>query len=266
MERIWLPTTGHLKIRMLRFSHLRAIDNDRDWGNNKTRTNARLAVRRFLGWALQGDLIDHNPALKFEKLRIRRRKVLAYDLDQAQTLVQWMIDNESADAALYFGLGFDTGIRPGELIALTWEMFDGDGFTVSKGMSRGELGDNKNHTERYVPVSEGMVTWLVKHRATHMAKGEPNGHVVRNQYGRPYQRPSKLNARFHRACKKTGLPDYLEKHNPYPYRKTFVTGLYESGMDPRDASQIADHSQRVAEQHYVAQSKKQRLIKARRKL
>jgi len=266
LERVWLPTIGSLKINMLRFSDLRTIDNTRTWTSNKTRRNARLAVRRFLDWALQGDLIDSNPALKFQKLRVRKREVKAYSLDEATKLVGWLRENAPDDPALYFGLGFDTGIRPGEMIALTWQMFDGHGFDVSVGMSSGELGDTKTHKARYVPVSEGMKRWLTSHRAKHMAMGEPNGHIIRNQYGRPYQRPSKLNIWFHRGCAGAELPDYLNKHSPYPYRKSFVTGLYESTMHPQDASQIAGHTRKTAEGHYVAQTAKERLRKARREM
>ena len=71
---------------------------------------------------------------------------------------------------MYFRTAFGTGMRTGELLALHWSKYDGEGFEVDEAIVRHELKDTKTHRARYVPLPKALNTEL-KEFKTQVGKG-----------------------------------------------------------------------------------------------
>ena len=257
----WLPFIDKLPIRSVRYAHLREIDHQIDWPSEKTQKNARVPLSGMFKFALHGDLIDHNPCEKFENIRLKKKVAEAYAAEERAELIGWLKANAPPVPYMYFRTAFGTGMRSGELIGLSWPMFNGEGFKVSETIVRGERTTTKTHIERFVPFSPSLLGELDEFRKQQAnARGitYDRGHVFLNQYSRPFARSDKLNTWFHQACKATGVTDLLGKHSPYPWRHTYITLAIEHSLDvgePVDLVTLADttgHSPEVMMKVYRA--------------
>lgn len=173
-----MPLLGHLPIRSIRYATLRRIDANVKWGSAKTRTNVITALRQVFRFALEEDLVDANPAQKFRLTRRQRPDPDPYSLSERTALLAAL---EDTHAAFYFHVAFGTGMRTGELLALSWSDFDGESLHVRRSkVRRVEKGSTKTYQSRRVMLGADLAGMIEKHR-------RDVGHLFVNQYGRPYQ-------------------------------------------------------------------------------
>ena len=233
----WLPALGPLPIREIRFAHLREIDDGLNWPSPKTRKNALVPLYGLFRHALSGDLIDANPVEKFPYVKLERKQPQAYTREQRAELLKWIKENAPASPYMYFRTAFGTGMRTGELLALHWSRYDGEGFLVSEATVRHEITSTKTRAERYVPLTTALNGELREFPSRWQ-----KGYVFLNQYGRAYVRGDKLNVWLRKAIRATEVPDLGGRHNPYPWRHTFITLALEEGVDPVLLADTTGHS------------------------
>jgi integrase len=64
-----------------------------------------------------------------------------------------ILDQLSGDPQIFYALMFGTGMRPSEILALTWQDYDGQQMNVCKGIVRRKLKPNtKTHECRIVYI------------------------------------------------------------------------------------------------------------------
>lgn len=122
-----------------------------------------------------------------------------------------------------------TGLRKGELFALTWEDVDIiSGFiTINKSLDTetGAIGPTKTKRVRVVQMN-GMVAKIME-----------NGYTPGNEGDRCF-RTFNPNKRLTRICKLAGVPE-VSWHD---LRHTFATTCFERGMSPKWVSSTLGHA------------------------
>ena len=256
----WLPAIGKFPIRELRYAHLRDVDASIDWPSDKTRKNALIPLSGVFKYAWHGDLIDNNP-VKFPSPKIPKKEPQAYTREERDELLAWLKTNAPETPYMYFRTAFGTGMRTGELLALHWSNYDGEGFEVSEAIVRHELKDTKTHRARYVPLPKALNSELREFK-TRWEKG----FVFLNQYGRPYARGDKLNIWFRKAIEKTGVPELGGRNNPYPWRHTFISIAADEDMPVTLLADITGHSVEMLLKAYRAKRRRSDMQKQMEKI
>ena len=230
----WMPTIGHLAIRTIRYATLRRNYAAVEWKSAKTRTNVVTALRQVFRFALECDLIDHNPATKF-RLQRRQRPDPDPDPDPYSVSERNALLSELSGgyAGFYFRIAFGTGMRTGELLALTWADWDGSSFGVHKSKVRREIKDStKTYNSRRVMVGDDLAQLINERKAD-------VGHVIVNQYGRAYQSGYHTNREFRAAHERSGV---RTRSGPYPWRHTYTSLGLTAGLPPPFLAKQLGHS------------------------
>lgn len=206
-------------------------------------------LREALGYAVKLRLMPTNPILSTLPPSQEKRKPKIWN----ETQVGKFLD--AAKGRRFFGLfvtGIHTGLRKGELLALTWDDLDLENkmLHVSKTLAKTKKGlqvqpCKTTHSDRYVTLTESAVKALTLHREEQLLEKEMAG--------------LKYEDRGLVFCSKTGYyfsPDNLLKRFFYPniiraeipritfhgLRHTHVAILLEHGENIQAVSERVGHS------------------------
>jgi integrase len=141
-----------------------------------------------------------------------------------------------------------TAMRAGEIVSLEWQDID---FVerrinvINKPFHRVKSGK-----ERYVPMSDTILTMLYKQR-------QSQGRVFLNTKGEPITVKS-LSDRFRKYRKRAGLPEGIRFHS---LRHTSITWMHLKGVPSESLRQIAGHSA-IQTTHLYTHPSTQHLLEA----
>lgn len=189
--------------------------------------------------------VPSNPAGK----KCARRIVLPESVS-LNTLERYLLAHCEEDTCLGILIAFHTGIRIGELSALTWQDIDlKEGLLyIRKNMLRvkdenaGQSSDCKmtqiirqspktTDSSRTVPLPEKLIPLLLQHKkdaASYVISGVKN----------PWAEPRTIQYRFKIILKKCGI----EYFNFHMLRHAFATRCVSMGLDVKSLSEILGHS------------------------
>ena len=236
LQTYWMPHLQNRQVRSIELPVLRKIIRDTEWSSRKVMKNAISALRRVFEFAQADGYREDNPAAK---LTVKRRKSERtdpdpYTVDERDKLLTWLQSNTSAEIHAYFATAFYTGMRTGELLALTWDDYDGTALNVDKALVRREITTTKTDVARRVLVSERLAKIL-----NALPSRFRQGTIFTNQYGRRYQSGYHMNRRFREAHEKTGI---RHREGPYPWRHTYASIGLTSGAEPAWLAAQLGHS------------------------
>ncbi len=197
-----------------------ALDDAIEWPSQKTRSNALIPLRRVFEYARSRGWVSGNPVAMKAGKRTEGTPD-PYTEEERHKLLNWL---DGTLAGPYFRIAFGTGARTGELLALTWEDFDGASLWVNRSRVRGRLKGTKTGKPRRVILLPDVITAI-----NSIPRPIHGGPIFRNQYDRPYQSGYHLNQWFRRAHKATGV---RYRSGPYPWRHTYASHALSSGVRP----------------------------------
>jgi integrase len=118
----WLPQIGTDRITDIRYSDL--TNALAECHGRKTRNNRVSVVRGVFAFAKADRLIDVSPATELKTLKVQKEPPDPYSVTDAELIIAATRDTYGMHDGNRVEYGFFTGLRPSELIALTWPDID----------------------------------------------------------------------------------------------------------------------------------------------
>lgn len=195
--------------------------------STKRKRNALIPLRGIF------DLLDIRPNPAEFKLK---------NTDQKQDINRYLPEERNkllslfeGENLVYFALLFGCGFRPsGEVLALTWDDYDGATISVNKTISRRKL---KSTTKTYMARRVVVPDWIKPILDNHTTRFA-GGHIFLNSLGTFYRDSDKFNAAWLKAHELGSIPYRI----PYVCRHTRAAELLSTGVEPMEAAKQLGHS------------------------
>ena len=144
------------------------------------------------------------------------------------------------------------GLRPEEVLGLTWPDLRERVLNVDKAVAHGSVKRTKTEERRAVDILGPLADDLEAHRKALKATPGPGAWVFPHSLdpSRPWSDSMYRNWRkrvFEPAAERAGLSDLV----PYDLRRTFVSLLLSCGYRRGEVADQAGHSVAVMEKHYA---------------
>ena len=212
------------------------------------------SLKRLFLWAYQQELIEENPTLRLQSIRLTQG--LPKVLTEAQ--VEALLNTPDIHTPLglrdraILEVMYATGLRVSELVGLQFEQ-----LSLSSGMVQ-VIG--KGNKERIVPLGEVAVLWCQRYLSEArpaLVKHQPVSTLFVSRLGRSMTRQT-LWHRIRVLAEQAGLPEGL---SPHILRHAFATHLLNHGADLRTVQLLLGHSDLSTTQIYthVAQERLQKV-------
>jgi integrase len=203
--------------------------------------NAIVPLREMLGHAAEDKLIPSNPLAGirlFGNKRRAPRKVQPPTRDQVDAIVA-NAKREDAREAIRFAAA--TGLRRGELFALTWGDVDFDARTIHVHASNyaGKISDGTKTDagDRHVPLFKSIRQLLLERKARSRFS-QPEDFVFPTVVGTPMDPGNFVKREFRPAIRAAGL----ERCRWHDLRHYAVSALIAEGADIKLLQAIAGHA------------------------
>lgn len=231
-----LPKFGEMPIRDLKVSHVEKWRNDLlQRFTAKTVKEYQIVMRGIFQKALHDEEIGRNPVDALDNLKVKKPNVVPFMPHE----VKLILDTAQGWFKNYLALGFMTGMRVGEIVALKWENVDFQKreIYVCASRSMGKEGSTKTQSGiRYIPIMDTLFPFLENQ---YQISGDKEYMFV-NQYGNPFYDYKTIGSiqwtDILKACN-------LEHRRMYEMRHTCATNLLMSGQySVNEIASILGHS------------------------
>lgn len=189
--------------------------------------------------------------LKLPKVKKKNTDITVLSLEDQQKFINSLSD-DNPDKILYI-FALSTGLRLGEILALTWNDLNNGMVKVDKNIKNVKVNDKwtlllqdtpkTEKSNRYVPVPKNVLSQLEIHKKKQIelkSKAESlytdNNLIFATDFG-TYIDPSNLNRRFKKALVKADLTP-IKFHS---LRHTYATRLFENDIQPKVVSDLLGH-------------------------
>jgi integrase len=264
-------TIGDIKIQKLKNDKIQEFINNL---NEKGKINGEgglsyrtiEAIYKFLKGSLyqavESDYLRKNPAKKINLPKNKNNKKKFYTLEEETKIIEAIKDENRLDYFVKLALG--TGLRQGELRALTWENIDFDEaeINVTNAISREKnrdpnsarvydkvLRDPKtSSSKRVVPLPDSIVKLLKEYKKKYYQEPEkepeedsfnPEYDLVFPSVSGKILDPSVIRKHWKKIVNKAGVR-YLTFHNT---RHAYATRLHEKGVSNSEIQELLGHSE-----------------------
>lgn len=205
-------------------------------------------ISKALKHAVRMGILSHNPAEMVDPPRVVRSEITILAPGHIPRFLEVI---GKSQYSVFFYTAFATGMRLGELLALTWKDIDLEqGFiSVTKALTKRsgiiKIEDTKTaYSRRRIEMSASLVHLLGEHRHAEQAKGEMLGRPLEETdlvFCYPSNRllnPSTITHNFTGVIRQAGLP-YLNFH---ALRHTHASILIAGGVDIKLVSSRLGHA------------------------
>lgn len=240
-----LPAFGRFRLRDLHRGHIKALlAQKRTDGLSKNSVRLiRAALSVLLGDAVEDGLLAANPVLLLER-RSRRKRPDAITQAERRKHIRPLTYEQLAtflaaaearcsrrDLTLFLTMA-DTGLRPGEALALQWEDFDAADRTlrVERAVSAGHVRPTKTDEARRVDLTRRLVDalnrWQAEREADALINGrDPSLWIFHAERSGELLDELNVAKRFRALLRAAGLPRF----RLYDLRHTYATHLLTEG-------------------------------------
>lgn len=214
---------------------LSAID---DVGS-KSKKHYISSLNSILTLALQDEMIDKNPLIHLRAVKSRTPDIEPFTKDEVRSILkEAKFYNKNFIMFLY--LGFYTGMRTGEILALKFKDIDMKNKTISVKSSRSRFGESTPKTLgsiRIIPILDELLPVIA--RSFYSYDFISCDYVLTTQYNLPYRDTYIFQGYWKQILKKLNL----KYRRPYVMRHTFATNmLLDNHVTPLELASLLGHS------------------------
>lgn len=201
-------------------------------------------LRTAYRWAVKKNLVVRSPVDRADPVKVEAPEIRAWSKDEVRTFLA-SVDNVDRYAALWT-LALSSGMRQGEMLALSWSDVDLAGKRVKvrhtllevNGKVLG-LGPPKSKAGvRTVAINGACVRALIRHREHLMSEGLAASEKVFPAVDGGWMEKSTVRHALKKAIQKAGVSQ-IAFHD---LRHTHATILIEAGVNPRVVQERLGHS------------------------
>ena len=233
-----LPFIGGYRLRDITPMQIQAIMASLSNKSNSLQSKVLIHLRSIFKAAQENGLVAKSPVSSMLKPGGRKTAEKVALAPQETRLLVERVDNPRAHTFLLTAL--HTGMRRGEILGLMWEDIDFKQRIVhvrhNAILGKGETSiHNTLKTDagrRDIPLTEELETWLAKYKKRSHSK-----FVLAMQNGKP------LTQSAYKSMWKLVERELPETHvTAHVLRHTYVTRLFEAGLDIKEIQYLAGHS------------------------
>ncbi len=219
----------------------------RDWIGSlgvtpKRARNLLTPLRSVFEDALNDELIDFNPfdRIALGKLLRQTTKPSDYEVDPFTAAERsTLLEHARADERPMLQFWFNTGLRPGELMALRWPKIDWIGCKarIDRNLvAKTEKGPKTAAGIRDVELNDEAIAALITQKGVTFLAGEHIWHNPRTSAS--WETDAQIRKTlWEPLCKRSGV----RYRNPYQVRHTFTSALLTAGANPWFVAQQLGH-------------------------
>jgi integrase len=192
---------------------------------NKSINNHLTVLRKCLETALEWQILDNTPRVKLLKTPPSKFDYLN------ESECKLLLDNSSGNLHDMILMALNTGLRFGELIALTWKDIDFEKklLTINKAIAKGVLGSTKSNKNRYIPLTDSVIEMLrQKNKNNDLVFYENGSFLVQAKYVK----------QLHSLCRKLKF----RRIGWHVLRHTFASHLAQKGISLKAIQELLGHS------------------------
>lgn len=217
---------AHLPLTQLTSAHVRELIATESAAGKSTRTVRGIVqtLALILRRAQSDGLVDRNVAALVRLPKLDTKPPLHFTAEQARRFLEVAKDDELGSL---YAVAIGTGLRRGELLALTWREVDWNRRTIAVRRSKTGAG------VREVPLAGIALAVL--------------GEAVRRPGAIWPYRPEFVSGRFRDLCERAGVP-YITFHG---LRHTAASLMLDAGVDPLTIQGILGHTKVSMTGHYA---------------
>lgn len=244
-----LPNYGNIRLPKLKGELIQSLYNDMYKKGLSTSTikNVKAPLSQALDQAVKNELIYTNPCKNAIVPKIPPRKSRAFTVEEQLKFLDVLNDSTFSD---FFRFAFQTGMRCGEIMSLTWHDVDflEEKISVTKTVSVVEdrTDERKSRykttldipksdkSNRVIDINKGAMSVLEKRK---LKSGE-DFFIFPSKKGTPLQYRN-VRRSFIEFLEKSGLSTDLTIHST---RHSFATRLIEKGANIKAVSELLGHA------------------------
>ncbi len=231
-------------------SNIKPIELE-EWQNNLikrkysvfTIIRYRSILNLILQKAFDNNIIEYNPLSKVKSPNALNKKFRSlFDLENDNSLpfnkseIIKMLNNTKGNLYYFIFIMISTGMRPGEIISLTWKDIDfvKKRIAVDKTIVRGKIGEVKTESSvRFVdiiPILENQLKALYDLKIS-------DKFLFLSNYRKPFQSHTSIARRFKLLLNKL----HINERDMYNLRHTFASNMISEGQNILWVSKMLGH-------------------------
>ena len=185
--------------------------------------------------AIRDEIIVKNPLKLIKKPKIIPvREISPFSINEIDTILSNLKDN----IKLFYAIGFYTGMRTGEIIALKWSDIDLDNNTMSISRAKRRGIESKPKTEasiRTIDIIDVLIPYIKNHQKFRL---DDSDYLFNNRHQSAYKDSAEITRHWNSFLNKLNIT----YRNPYQMRHTFASMMISNGEDILWVSQMLGHT------------------------
>lgn len=239
MQKHFLPAFGKKPVADITYEALAVHLAAARIKSAKTFNNIMTPLRRLFAFALKTGKVQHDVTRDIPSRKNQKPGPDPLEVPEIEIILQHMREKMDEQWLNYFEFAFFSGLRPSELIALTWDKVDFRAGKVRVDAARVRAIDKgaKTHKSRDVDLQTRALAALNRQKKYTFMKG---GHVFNNPHtnDRFHDTGKPVRLAWRPALKAAGIRDRDAKQT----RHSFATMCLHAGINPAYVARQMGHA------------------------